>query len=340
MPTRVTKQITRLLVFAIWPVLVTAQHQAGDLTDVLAEARALITEGKPAEAIAKLAPLAASDAPEVRQLLGVAYYHANDAENAVEELEPAIERLPEDSVARREAEQVLGLSLYLTGRMADAILHLERTRKWAPHNQELGYVLGMAYIQTKQVDRAREAFAGLFDVASDSAAAHLLLAQLMIRIQMDDLAEPELRKAVETDGRLPHAHYLLGQIAIFRGRLDEGAALTRREIEINPGHAMALYQLGDAYTRQAKWDEAIAVLQQSLWLNPYYSGPYILLGRAYFSKGEAATAEGMLRRAIQYDPNNRSAHYLLGQVLQQAGRSDEAKEAFEAAERLRSQPLR
>ena len=42
----------------------------------------------------------------------------------------------------------------------------------------------------------------------------------------------------------------------------------------------------------------------------------------------------MLRQAIQYDPNNRTAHYLLAQLLQQLGRTDEAKKEFEIAEKL------
>ena len=47
----------------------------------------------------------------------------------------------------------------------------------------------------------------------------------------------------------------------------------------------------------------------------------------------------MLRRAIEYDPNNMQAHYLLGQLLQQTGRSEEAKREFEIAERLRASEL-
>jgi Flp pilus assembly protein TadD len=42
----------------------------------------------------------------------------------------------------------------------------------------------------------------------------------------------------------------------------------------------------------------------------------------------------MLRRTIQFDPNNKSAHYLLGQVLQDTGRTEEARRQFEIAERL------
>jgi cytochrome c-type biogenesis protein CcmH/NrfG len=45
----------------------------------------------------------------------------------------------------------------------------------------------------------------------------------------------------------------------------------------------------------------------------------------------------MLRQAIQYDPNNKSAHYLLGQLLQLTGRTPEAKQEFEIAERLQGE---
>jgi len=97
---------------------------------------------------------------------------------------------------------------------------------------------------------------------------------------------------------------------------------------------MAFYRLGDAYTRQLKWDDALAALQKSVWINPYFSGPYILLGRTYMKKGDTPAAEGMLRQAIAYDPNNKAAHYLLGQLLQQAGRTEEAKRELDIAEKL------
>jgi Flp pilus assembly protein TadD len=57
-------------------------------------------------------------------------------------------------------------------------------------------------------------------------------------------------------------------------------------------------------------------------------------------KGQPATAEGMLRRALQYDPNNKAAHYLLGQLLQQTGRTEEARRELEIAEKLQAEPER
>lgn len=305
---------------------------------LVAEARRLVDEGKPRDAIAKLEGL--EPVPEVAQLIGVAYYHADDHARAIAALAPIVDALPAGSTERREAVQVLGLSLFLSGRLAEALPHLEETRRWARDNLELGYVLGQTYIQLRQPERARVALAEAFALPPDSAAAHVVAAQMMNRLEQEAQAEAEIKRALDKDPRVPHAHYLLGQMAMFRGRLDEAIALTEREIAINPANAMAYYQLGDAYVRRSQWDAGIAALQKSLWLNPFYSGPYILLGKAYMKKGQPATAEGMLRRGIQYDPNNRTAHYLLAQLLQQTGRLDEAKREFEIAERLQGQPGR
>jgi tetratricopeptide (TPR) repeat protein len=348
MPARRVQALAALAVsFAVsYPVLAgtpleaaqDAAAAAGAQTDraaALGDARRAINAGRPRDALERLEGLDAN-APDVAQLIGVAAYHADDYARAITTLSGVIDKLPPESLERRETAQVLGLSLFISGRFSDALPHLEATRRWATDNIELGYVLGQAYVQTGAPDRAREAFASVFGMDPGSAGAHLLAAQMMIRLEHEALAEAELRRALEKQPDLPRANFLLGQIAMFRGRLDESAALTRKEIAINPGDAMAFYQLGDVYVRASNWDGAITALQQSLWINPFYSGPYILLGKAYTQKGQTATAEGMLRRAIEYDPNNRTAHYLLAQLLQQLGRTDEAKREFEIAERLQA----
>ncbi len=84
------------------------QSPAGDLKTTLASARKLITDGNAKEAIAQLQALDTS-MPEVGQLLGVAYYHADDHQHAIEQLAKVRDKLPEGSTERREAVQVLGL---------------------------------------------------------------------------------------------------------------------------------------------------------------------------------------------------------------------------------------
>ena len=321
-------------------LLICFQAASAPPDDALKEARTLIDRGQARAAVQKLEPLKAAGGARVRQLLGVALYHADDYQPAVDLLLGVRDELPADSIERRETEQVLGFALHLLGRHAEAIPWLEKTRAHTPDHLELNFILGQAYAHANQPGPAREAFARSFGLTPDSAAAHVVAAKQLIRLQLEAMAEEMLRQAIKIDPKVPQAHYLLGQLALYRGRLDDAVELTTRELTINPADAMALYQMGDAYTRQARWDDAIRVLQQSMWLNPFYSGPYILLGRAYLKKDQPATAEGMLRRAIDYDPNNRTAHYLLAQLLQQTGRADEAKREFAIAERLQNQPGR
>jgi tetratricopeptide (TPR) repeat protein len=337
MPARRSAGISATLVVCGVFVL-PAQTRVPDAATV-ASIRQLIHTGQVGQARARLQEFEAGD-PVVAYLHGLAAYHADEHQKAVEALLPVTSKLPPGTLERREAEQVLGLSLYAAGRLAEALPYLEATRGWAHDNVELHYFLGLAYLQTGKVDAARTALAVTFAVKPESAAAHLTTAQMLIRLNLDEAAAGELKRALEKDSRLPTVRYLLGQIALFRGRLDESADWTREELDANPGNAMAWYQLGDVHVRQARWEQAIVMLQRSLWLNPFYSGPYILLGRAYMKTGQTATAEGMLRRAIQYDPNNRAAHYMLAQLLQQLGRHEEAKAEFAIAERLQGQPGR
>jgi tetratricopeptide (TPR) repeat protein len=318
--------------------MVAAQARVPDAASV-ASIRDLIQAGQLARAEARLGDFDSAE-PVVAYLRGLAQYHADDHAKAIDTLAPIVGRLAPGTLERREAEQVLGLALYGAGRLAEALPYLEATRAWAGDNIELHYFLGLAYLQTGKTDAARGALAVTFGVAPEEAAAHLMTAQMLIRLNLDEAADTELKRALEKNPRLPQARFLLGQMALFRGRLDESVEWTRGELDVNPGNAMAWSQLGDVYVREAKWDQAITMLQRSLWINPFYSAPYILLGGAYSRQGNTATAESMLRRGIQYDPNNRSAHYQLAQLLQQAGRHEEAKAEFGIAERLQAQPGR
>jgi tetratricopeptide (TPR) repeat protein len=304
----------------------------------VAQAQSLLNAGQIDAAIETLTAasrLQPNDA-QVQLLLGLAYYRKSDYTRAVEYLTAAVRQTPESSRQYREVVQALGLSHYMLGHIGEAVPYLEQLNRWSPDNREFAYALGVGYLQTRNPDKARETFARLFGVPPGAAAAYLINAQMMVRQQLEGPAETELRKALELDPRLPQANFLLGEMAIYHAQIDLGIELLQKEIALNPAFGMAHYRLGEAYTRQLKWDEAIGPLQKSIWLNPFFSGPYIVLGKVYLKKSELPNAENVLRHAVRIDPNNFSAHHLLAQVLQQAGRVEEAKREFGAAEKLRA----
>lgn len=269
---------------------------------------------------------------------GQAAYQKGDYTQAVASLRPFVKDLPATSPHYRQTVQMLALSHYLLGHLADAIPFLEQVLGWTPDNAQLSYALGVCYIQTRQPDKSRGLYARLYNLPPASAAAHLLNARMLLRQQFEETAEQELKQALALDPKLPQANFMLGEILVFRADLEQGIAAFQREIALNPAYDQPYYRLGETYTRQLKWDEALTPLQKSIWLNPYFSGPYIVLGKVYLKKNDLGNAENMLRYAVRIDPNNATAHHLLAQTLQQANRPDEAKQEFAVAEKLRNAP--
>jgi tetratricopeptide (TPR) repeat protein len=239
-----------------------------------------------------------------------------------------------------ELIQLTGLSLYLAGKPADAIPYLEKVQTWYPRaNVDAAYILGVAYVQTKKYSEARAAFAKMFGVPPDSAAAYLFAARMLLRLDFGPIAEEYGLKAVSLDPKLPLAHQLLGELYLYQSKIPEAVAQLEQEVAINPANPVALYKLADAYTRIQKFDEAEKLLQRSIWLDATSTGPYILMGKVLEKKGEALLAVRALQRAINMDPNNSISHHLLGQAYRDLGRSEDAERELKLAEQLQSRDV-
>src|SRR5262249_35602178 len=156
----------------------------------------LTEQGKFDEALTILSELS-KRTPLLKNLAheyGITYYRKGDYLSAIPWLKLANEEDPDN----REAVHRKGRSLYLAGKPHDAIPYLEKVQSWYPSaNVDAAYILGVAYIQTKQYPNARAAFAKMFQVPSDSAAAYLFTARLLLRFDFGPIAEEYGRKAVE-----------------------------------------------------------------------------------------------------------------------------------------------
>ncbi|MGH9454142.1 MAG: tetratricopeptide repeat protein, partial [Terriglobia bacterium] len=130
----------------------------------VAQAKTLVGQGKLDEAIKILTPFAA-EKPEpagVEAAMGKAYYEKQEYETAVSHFELALKQNPNDA----ESTQLLGISYDLLGHLQQAIPYLEKVQSWMPNPDPTGsYILGKAFLDTRQFDKARVAFARMFSVA-------------------------------------------------------------------------------------------------------------------------------------------------------------------------------
>jgi tetratricopeptide (TPR) repeat protein len=310
-------------------------QSAPDVPPSYDQVHRLTEQGKFDDALAGLNEIAKSN-PTAKNLpheFGVTYYRKGDYGNAVTALQRAIAENPDDA----EATQLTGLSLYLSNKPAEAIPYLVKVQSWYPSaSVDASYILGVAYIQTKDYASARRAFAKMFQVAPDSAAAYLFTARLLLRQDFAPVAEEYGKKAIELDAKLPLAHQVLGELYLYENKLAEATAQFEQEIAINPGNAAAYYKLADAYSRAQKFDDAEKLLQRSIWLDANSSGPYILLGKVLEKKGESELAVRALQRALAMDPNNSVTHHLLGQSYRALGRTEDAERELKMAESLQA----
>lgn len=327
--TRTDFCVLLLLLVSTFPAV--SQEQSPEAE--LAAARALIAQGQLDDAIVKLSALQQKmpSRPEIGRELGIAYYRKGDFLQATTLLQPAFTRHPEDV----DVAQLLGLAYYLSGRPAEAIPPLERLRASDSRaNIDAAYVLSLCYALNREFDKARSAFASLYGVPSDSAAAHVIFAAMLVRQGLDPVAEQEAGTALALNAGISLGHYVLGEVAMYRADYEKALAEFQDEIRLNPAFAPARTRAADAESHLGRHLDAEVESERSMWLDSTSSESLIVLAKALLSQGRTEQAERTLLRALALDPNSYTAHFLLGQVYRQLGKAAMADREFKLAAQI------
>jgi predicted Zn-dependent protease len=301
----------------------------------LAQLRLMIDRGHTAEALKQLDTLAAQQPVPagVNRLRGVALYSQNQFAEADAAFANALKQDPHDE----ESSQLRGLTLFRLGRPADAIPLLESAHEWTSQTKvDPSYVLALCYLDTRQYDNARRAFATQYGFPPDSAPAYLLAARMLLRREYLPVAQQFATKALELDPQLPLAHALLGEVALAGEHLDVAVAEFEKERLRNPLDGSIYDRLGDAYTRAGDYTKAQQSLQRALLLEPNATGPYILLGKVLLKRQDPVSATMYLERAEKMDPDNYITHSLLGQAYRLLGRADDASREIQTSQKIQA----
>jgi tetratricopeptide (TPR) repeat protein len=301
----------------------------------LAEAHQKLVHGQEKEAIGALQQLASAHPPVqgANRELGVAYYRMGRLEDAEKSFAAAMAEDPRDA----ESEQMRGLTLYRLNRRAAAVPFLEHARQWIhASNVDVNYVLGRCYIDAKRYDDARAAFAAQYGFGSESGSAYLLLAQMLLREELPQLAEENAKGALRISPHLALAHFILGKIYLARGDTAHALEEFEQERNINPSYPPVYEFLGDLYTKAGQFQKAQHSLTEALSLDQTSTGPFVLMGKLFLEDNDPQTAASYLEHAEQMDSSNFITHYLLGRAYQQMGKKEEAKRELNATSAIHS----
>lgn len=158
-------------------------------------------------------------------------------------------------------------------------------------------MLGRAYYQLEQYDKAVEHFSALLGSKIEQLAVH---------------------------GNLAVAFFKLGKI-------DQAVKHWTEVLRLKPDWPEVHNNLATAFYKKGKTDEAIKHWAEALRLNPHYAEAHVNLGSALKAQGKFDEAVSHFRQALQVRPNSAEALNNLGSVLAAQGRFDEAVNYFNQA---------
>jgi tetratricopeptide (TPR) repeat protein len=148
----------------------------------------------------------------------------------------------------------------------------------------------------------------------------------------------------------------LSNAFIVLERTDEAKDIFRRGIETDPENRIYYYNLGVLILEEDKFEEAIGYFKQAIELDPDYYDAYYNLGVAYVNWGVELREEAVearddedkrylekfqqalpnLLRTVDHRPNDAILWETLGRLYANLDRVQEAENAFERADQIRT----
>jgi tetratricopeptide (TPR) repeat protein len=181
------------------------------------------------------------------------------------------------------------------------------------------------------------------------AVRYYNLARALVTRGSVDMAEINLKRAIESDAKFASPLILLGQLFKMRAQTDEtiefqgqayttvffsqeerqqslteAAGLFRKALEIDPGNAAAMTELGTLLAQQQQKAEAEKLLQQALKTNPSYTPAYCSIGSLFLKRGNEPGARQAFEQATQLNPLDYTCYLAFARAYEEKGMQKQA----------------
>jgi tetratricopeptide (TPR) repeat protein len=166
--------------------------------------------------------------------------------------------------------------------------------------------------------------------------AQFLLGRASYEATLFPQAEENFLGVLRLDPNFPGARLELGKVYISLRRPDDATRQLQAVLKQNPADADAGYFLGAVLVQADRYAESISYLERATKAKPDFWAPFFYLGKAKLRLNEPAAAVSLLERAVKLNSDDATAAYLLGQALEDCGRNEEAKRAFQRVRELQA----
>jgi tetratricopeptide (TPR) repeat protein len=240
-----------------------------------------------------------------------------------------IQKLPKD----REAVDYLAYDLLFLKRFDEAMKIVDRFQPVLEDDRDLPLIAGYVHADHGEYQAAVDAFTHALEIDPNMAVGYMNRGYVYSDMRLATKAEQDFRKALALNPQYGEARlglaYALLQLRRSTAALKEAEAATRLLPDSESLHLVK----AEAYRQRSMLARAEGEYRKALKLNPNNSTSYIALADVQYAAHKYANAADTLHSALAAAPNDPMILAQLGRSYAKLGRSADALQAIDAAER-------
>lgn len=199
-----------------------------------------------------------------------------------------------------DAEQLHSeaVDFYKSGRLAEAIVLLEKAVSLQPGNALCHYTLGYLFNKANAHDRAIVSYKQAILLKPDYGEAHNNLANIFKQQGKPAEAIPHYLQSIQLIPGQTEIHYNLGSARHALGDFQKAETCYLAAIQLDKGHARALMNLGNIYREREAFEKALACYGKASECDDQSPGILNNLGNVYQIMDESRKAIDCYQRAL------------------------------------------
>ena len=264
--------------------------------------------------------------------LGMAAFHANQFEQAIEPLSRHLQSHQDDTRARA----ALGLSQFALQKYGNVRETLKPIEAEVNADPGLSYAYAVSLVKTGDYTQGIDRLRQLERANPNSAEIHTLLGEAFADQTEWGAALDEYRKALALDPKQARTHFLAGLAFIRQGSPADAAREFRAALQLDSSNVSAKYHLAFALIQMEQKDEALSLLREVLQQDPKHADAYYQLGKLQLEQGETKAAISNLEAGTKFNPDGDYIHYQLALAYRRDARTEDAKREMKLYQALKN----
>lgn len=217
------------------------------------------------------------------------------------------------------------------GNGKEAIAVLREYIRNQPQDIRALLLLGDAYVETSQPEKAAEVLRRATSLAPRSADAHLDLGVVEVSLGNRESGKTEFQAALAIEPTQREALYNLGKVFFQEGDSSRAVGFLTKFVALSPMAADGHYLLGQCYARELDPKRAYLEYVEAIKLDPDQETYYISLASLLLSEHGTGGAEEVLAKALSRFPKSVTIWVAAGLVELEAGNLDDAMKDYDEA---------